>query len=176
MAGCAIPVVVLARRSRLRHPATEWTHLAVLIDEPGRLIACNCQQAFDIAADVERYPEFLRGWISVRVQSREANICRVDQVLGLGPIRVKFVSTAVLQRPQRIEVTSSEAPFRYFRLTWRFETAPQDAGCRVSLSASVDLRSEMLQHVVDRLLPALIADTIAAFENRVRRQTSGPVA
>lgn len=142
----------------------------MVVDEPGRVLPCSCEQAFDLAADIERYPEFLRGWVSARVQARDGNVCRVEQVLGLGPIRIEFVSTAVLQRPSRIDVTSSDAPFRSFSLTWRFETAAPDAGCRVRLSARVELRSTMLQHVIERTLPALIADVAAAFEGRVRQR------
>jgi hypothetical protein len=57
-----------------------------MIERFGRTLPFSCQQAFDIAADIERYPEFLRWWISARIQKRESNICYVEQVLGLGPI------------------------------------------------------------------------------------------
>ena len=125
------------------------------------------EQVFDIAADIERYPDFLRWWITAQIRKRESNICYVDQVLGLGPVRVQFSSTAVLHRPERIDVTSSDPPFRRFSLSWLVEAGPS-AGCRVSIVADLELRSRFLQQVVDRVLPATVVDIISAFEARAR--------
>jgi coenzyme Q-binding protein COQ10 len=139
-----------------------------VIEQVTRTLHCSCEQAFDIAADIERYPDFLTGWISARIQKRESNICYVEQVVGLGPIRLQFTSKAVLHRPERIEVTSAEAPFRHFRLSWQVTAVPP-AGCRVSVAAEAKLQSRMMQRIVNQLLPAAVDDVITAFEARARR-------
>ena len=140
----------------------------MLSQRVGRLLPYRAEELFDLAADVERYPEFLRWWLAARIRDREASVYRTDQVLGLGLIRVRFASKTVFHRPQRIDVTSDEWPFRQFRLSWTFE--PQrPAGCRVILVAEVELRSWLLQGVVDRILPGVTADIISAFEARARR-------
>jgi len=137
----------------------------VLSQRVERLLPYRAEELFDLAADVERYPEFLRWWIAARVRERQANAYDTDQVLGLGPLRVRFGSRTVLCRPQRIEVTSDEPPFRRFRLAWIFE--PQSGGaCKVSLAAEIEFRSRFLQRVVGRVLPAAVANIIAAFETR----------
>ncbi len=125
------------------------------------------EQLFDLAADVERYPEFLRWWIAARIRRREGNIYYTDQIVGLGPLRVRFGSKSVLRRPERIDVISDEPPFRHFGLTWIFEPQPPE-GCRVSVIAEMDLRSRVLQRVMERLLPGAVADIVAAFEARAR--------
>ncbi len=130
---------------------------------------------FDLAADVERYPEFLPWWIAARVLKRDANVYHTDQILGLGPLRVRFVSKAVLHRPRRIDVTSDKPPFRRFELSWIFEPIA-GAGCRVSVVATLALRSRLLQRVVDQLLPAAVSGIITAFEARVRAGGSSPAA
>ncbi len=122
---------------------------------------------FDLAADVERYPEFLPWWVAARVLRRDGKIYYTDQILGLGPLHVRFVSKAVLQRPRRIDVTSDKPPFRRFELSWIFEPIA-DAGCRVSVVATLALRSRLLQRVVDQLLPAAVDGIITAFEARAR--------
>jgi ribosome-associated toxin RatA of RatAB toxin-antitoxin module len=101
------------------------------IDRISRLLPFSCEQVFDLAADVERYPEFLPGWISARILQRESNRLYVEQVLGIGPVRLRFDSRTVLYRPERIEVTSSQPPFRYYSLTWLFVPGPA-ASCSLS--------------------------------------------
>ncbi len=124
---------------------------------------------FDLVADVERYPEFLRWWISARIWKRHADLYYTDQVLGLGPVRVRFRSRTQLWRPQRIDVTSEESPFRRFDLSWTFQ--PNANGwCRVRLAATLELNSRLLQHLVEAVLPAAIGEIISAFEERARKQ------
>jgi len=127
---------------------------------------------FDLAADIERYPEFLHWWIAARIRTRDSNICYVEQVLGLGPVRLQFASKALLRRPERIDVTSSDPPFRRFILSWLFESLAS-AGCRASIVAELEFRSRLLQQVADRVLPATVADIIAAFEARARALYTG---
>ena len=137
----------------------------MVIEKVGRLLPFTREQAFDLAADIERYPDFLRGWMTARILKRESNVCYVDQVLGIGLIRVQFSSKALLRRPERIDVTSSDPPFRRFSLSWLIEAGPS-AGCRVSIVADLELRSRILQQVVERVLPATVVDMMAAFEAR----------
>jgi coenzyme Q-binding protein COQ10 len=142
--------------------------MASLIERTSVALPFSCGEAFDLAADIESYPSFLPGWISAHIQRREANICWVDQVIGLGPIRLQFTSQAVLHRPERIEVTSTQAPFRQFNLTWLFEALPSGA-CRVGVIAQIETQSRLIQHLVDRVLPSVLDDVVTAFEARLHR-------
>jgi coenzyme Q-binding protein COQ10 len=135
------------------------------IDAVSRLLPFSCEQVFDLAADIERYPEYLPGWISARILKREADVLYVEQVLGVGPARVRFASRAVLHRPERIEVTSSEPPFRHYSLTWLLAPRPA-VSCSLSVMVDLELESNLLQHLVSRVLPASIEGVIAAFEAR----------
>jgi coenzyme Q-binding protein COQ10 len=144
-----------------------------VIEKVGGTLPFGCEQVFDLAADIERYPEFMKWWISARIQKRESNICYVEQVLGLGPIRLQFASTAVLYRPERIDVTSTDLPFRHFSLSWLVATLPS-AGCRISIAAELELRSGFLQHVVNQFLPGAVDDIISAFEVRAHNICAAP--
>lgn len=130
-----------------------------------RVLPYERELLFDIAADVERYPEFLPSWSAARITKREADAYWTDQMIGLGPLRARFGSKTTLSRPERIDVISSEAPFRLFRLSWTFEPRP-DGRTRVSLAAQFDMRSGLLERIVKPILGAMIAETIAAFETR----------
>ena len=147
--------------------------LVIVIEKVGRTLPFSCEQVFDLAADIERYPEFLKWWISARIQKRESNICYVEQVVGLGPIRLQFASKAVLDRPERIDVTSTDSPFRHFRLSWLVAAIPT-GGCRISVEAGLELQSGFLQHVVNQFLPAAVDDIKSAFEARAYDTYAAP--
>jgi coenzyme Q-binding protein COQ10 len=140
----------------------------VLIEKLGRVLPFTAEQVFDLVADIERYPDFLPWWISASIRKREADTCYVGQVLGRGPVRVQFDSTAVLRRPERIDISSSDRPFRQFNLSVQILPS-SPAGCRLSISAQLELRSAFLQQIVRRVLAGSIDDIIAAFEARAHR-------
>jgi coenzyme Q-binding protein COQ10 len=127
----------------------------------------SVEQMFDLAAGIEDYPRFLRGWIEVRVLERTAEDCHVEQVLGFGPMRLRFRSRGVLHRPKRIDVSSTEAPFRHFSLAWQFE--PAGSGCRVRIEMDVQLLSRLTQALVERILPAEVDEFMSSFEARARQ-------
>lgn len=137
-------------------------------------LAYTPEQLFDLAADVECYPEFLPWWIAARVLKREGNIYFSDQVVGFGVFRERFGSKTVLWRPERIEVTSTDGIFRNFDLTWRFDPLPGN-GCKVALMVNLELRSSLLQDMFHRAILQSVRSIMSAFEARAH-QLYGPSA
>ena len=130
------------------------------------------EQLFDIAADVGRYSEFLPWWIAVRVRDLCADGYCTDQVLGHGPIRITFASKTALDRPRRIDVVSNDTAFQQFSISWLFEARP-DVSCLVSLSVNLELRSRLMQTILEHAVPDTVSDIMSAFESRAH-QLYGP--
>lgn len=122
-------------------------------------------QLFDLVADVERYPDFLPGCFAARVIMRKDNVYCSDQILGFGTFRKRFATKTVLERPERILVTSSDRLFARFELTWRFYPLP-DNGCRVFLLADVELRTRLVQSLFDRTIHRTVGSVMSAFKAR----------
>jgi coenzyme Q-binding protein COQ10 len=137
-------------------------------------LAYRPQQLFDLAADVECYPEFLPWWIAARVLKREGNVYFSDQVVGFGLFRERFGSKTVLQRPDRIDVSSTDGVFRNFELTWRFDPLPGN-GCRVSLLVDLELRSSLVQNLFHRVILRSIGTIMSAFEARAHQLHDPPL-
>jgi len=133
-----------------------------------RVLPYGADQLFAIAADVERYPDFLRWWQSAVVRQRSGNSYCTDQVVGFGPVAQRFTTKTTLRPPSEIEVTAIEGPFRTFHLLWKFE-ALRLARCRVALDAEVDLRAPLLQRFFDRAIRASMNSILTAFEDRARQ-------
>lgn len=131
-------------------------------------LAYTPEQLFDLAADVECYPKFLPWWIAARIRKREGNVYYSDQVVGFGVFRERFGSKTVLQRPERIDVTSSDRVFRNFGLTWLFEPLPGN-GCRVELLVDLELRSKLVHELFRRTINRTLGSIMSAFEARAHR-------
>jgi coenzyme Q-binding protein COQ10 len=133
-----------------------------------RLLPWSCEQLFDLAADVESYPDYLPGWISARITERSDRHLRVVQQLGFKLLRQPFNSTAELERPRRITVRSEDGPFRCLKLEWRFEAAGVQQ-CRVALTIDLELNSGFLEPMVNSLFNLAATDVIARFEIRAHQ-------
>jgi coenzyme Q-binding protein COQ10 len=138
------------------------------IETIGSVIPFTCAQVFDMAADIERYPEFMPWWLSASIVGRRDNTCDVEQVLGRGPVRVRFASRAVLQPPQRIDISSTDPQFQQLDLVLRVLPDPQ-AGCSLAITLQLRLQSVWLQQLVRGLLARTMDEVIAAYEARAHQ-------
>ena len=139
---------------------------------PSHRVHCSLpytrDQLFDLAADVERYPDFVPWWVAARVSKREGHIYYTDQVIRFAVVRKRFDSKTVLRRPERIDVTSADKVFRRFHLIWRFDSLPDNA-CRVAFAVDLELRSKLIQDLFGRAINRTIGSVMSAFEAEARR-------
>jgi len=130
-----------------------------------RTLPWACEQLFDLAADVASYPQFLPGWLDVRILDRTPQRLRVRQRLGLGPVNHSFTSIARLQRPCEVLINTTDAPFQHLHIHWQFEENGQ-TGCRVSLGVELETGSSVFEMALAKLFEVTTPDIIARFEER----------
>ena len=132
-----------------------------------RWIRCKAEQMFDIIADVERYSEFLSGWHCARILKGEGNIVYVDQEVGLGAFRTRFRTRAIFTRPVRIDISSTDDPFRKLHILWLIE--PTDHyNCLLQFCVDFEIRSTLLKKIMEPLFSRHFRRIIPAFEERVK--------
>lgn len=133
-----------------------------------RRFAYTPQQLFDLVADIEKYPDFIDGFVSARIRHRHGNVVAVDQVVRVAGWRAAFTTRAVFDPPRRIVVTSSDFPFRSFEQRWSF-TPDGDGGTVVQYDVRIDFRFGvgLVAGLIDQR--RLAADTVGAFERRARQ-------
>jgi coenzyme Q-binding protein COQ10 len=124
----------------------------------------TAEQMFDLAADIERYPEFLPHWPHATIRSREGDVLHVRQEIDLGVRRLRFESRAVLQRPARLHIDAASGPFRRLSIDWRF--TPERDGCRTALTVEMEMRSLLLEALAGKLMAMLTRDVLARFRER----------
>ena len=123
------------------------------------------EQLFDLVADVEKYPEFLPWCVDARIRRREGDLVVADLVIGYRMFRERFTSTVALNRPDRIDVTYAEGPFRYLNNHWIFAPEGPDS-CVIDFFVDFEFRSRVLQAMVGRVFGEAVKVMVHAFERR----------
>lgn len=131
-----------------------------------RELPYSAEEMFDVVSDVESYPKFLPGWRSAQILERSNDTFRVRQIIAVPAFRWDFVSDAVLDRPERIEISTSDGPFRHLRIEWRFVRRGENA-CVAGLTVSYAMRSRLVEKAIGPLLRDLPRRIVSAFEQRI---------
>jgi len=126
------------------------------------------QELYEIAADVESYPQFIPLCKGIRVLERNADHWLVDNLYGFGPIRVHFRSTATFYPPERIEVVSTQHPFKKLHVIWRFIPLP-DGGCRATFEIEEEFRSRVTNNLSQSFQSTIQPNLLSRFETRARK-------
>lgn len=140
-----------------------------------RAMPYRAEQIFNLVADVERYPEFLPMWEEATIVDRGHNVYHTDQVVRMGLLRTQFRSKTTLSRPRHIEVTSCDGFFRRFSIGWRFAPAAAGDGCDVACNLVWEVRSPLLQSILQLALAEAGQSIITAFEQRAQALYGEPV-
>jgi coenzyme Q-binding protein COQ10 len=133
------------------------------------------QQVFDLVADIENYPKFLRHIASARIRHRNGNTLLVDQVVRLKMLRLRFSTRTVLDRPSRIHVVCTDSMFGTFDEQWAFAPSPS-GGTHLLCRTEYRFRSDLLRMALNATLAELFKTTVEAFESRGRQLYGRDVA
>jgi coenzyme Q-binding protein COQ10 len=124
-------------------------------------------QLFDLIVDVERYPEFMPWIVDTRVRRRVDNVMYTELTVGTGPLRKRFSTIAVLDRPHRIDITSRDSMFERFEMHWILQTAGEGE-TSVEYRLDFNFSSRVLQALMTAVFARQMAATIAAFKRRAQ--------
>jgi coenzyme Q-binding protein COQ10 len=124
-------------------------------------------QLFDLIVDVERYPEFMPWIVDSRVRQRVDNVMNTELTVGAGPLRKRFSTIAVLDRPHRIDITSRDSMFERFEMHWILQTAGEGE-TNVEYRLDFNFSSRVLQTLVTAVFARQATATVAAFKRRAQ--------
>ncbi|HVA12324.1 MAG TPA: type II toxin-antitoxin system RatA family toxin [Stellaceae bacterium] len=138
-----------------------------------KLLPYTQAQLFDLVADIERYPEFLPWCVGARIRERDGDEIVGDLLIGYKMVRERFTSRVVLHRPDRIDVSYSEGPFKYLTNHWLFVPQP-GGGCLIDFYVDFEFRSKMLQKLMGLFFNEAVRRMVGAFEARAHRLYGEP--
>ena len=86
--------------------------------ERSALLAHPVEQVFDLVADIERYPEFLKGCVGADILKRDDDEVTATLRLSRAGISHGFTTHNTMQRPHRIDLALVDGPFSHFAGHW----------------------------------------------------------
>jgi len=132
-----------------------------------RVLPYTREQLFDLVIDVDRYPEFLPWCIGCRVRKREEGLVVADMIIGFKVFREGFTSKVSHSRPERIDVTYTDGPFKYLNNHWIFRDLG-DGKTEIDFFVDFEFRSRILQAAIGAVFSEAVRRMIAAFEARAK--------
>lgn len=122
-------------------------------------------QLFDLIVDVERYPEFMSWIVDLRVRRRDDCTMNTELTVGAGPLRKRFSTIAVLDRPHRVDITSRDLMFERFQMRWILQ-GTTEGGTNIEYFVDFKFRSRVLQMLMTAAFASQTAATMSAFKRR----------
>ena len=138
-----------------------------------RVLPYTPAQLFDLVADVEQYPAFLPWCVAIRVRHREIvetavggeELLVADMAIGFKVFRETFTTRVQCRRPDRIDVTYTDGPFRYLNNHWIFSPKGDNA-CEIDFFVDFEFRSTILQKAIGLVFNEAVRKMVDAFQAR----------
>ncbi len=137
--------------------------------ERSALLAHPIEQVFDLVADIERYPEFLKGCVGADILERGENSVTATLRLSRAGISHGFTTHNTMERPHRIDLALVDGPFKHFAGHWTFLALGNDA-CKTALALHFELGSGIASVAAGKLFDKVALDLVDAIVNRADHQ------
>ena len=130
-----------------------------------RIFPQDRERLYGLVSDIEKYPQFVPGYKSVRVHKREHDRLLVTQTVSVLGWETTFDSVARLDPPHALVIEASPRGFRTMRIEWRFESLERE-GTRVDVGIRYEAKGHWLGRLSRPWLKAFIEMQIKAFRAR----------
>jgi ribosome-associated toxin RatA of RatAB toxin-antitoxin module len=124
---------------------------------------------FDLVADVESYPQFLKGCAGAHLREQTEDAVLATLRMERGPLKAEFTTRNRLHRPGEITMTLADGPFENLEGGWRFQPLGEE-GCRITLSLRFQFASRLKDLLMGPAFEALCNELVDAFVRRARER------
>ncbi len=134
--------------------------------EETKIVPYTAEQMFAVAADIERYPEFLPWCAGLSVKSRakegDSDIIVAEMTVAFHNLSERYTSRVTADAKQgTIDATHVEGPFKTLDTRWRF--VPRGEGCEVHFRIEFAFRSMLLSAVAGLAFGLVVSRMTEAF-------------
>lgn len=134
------------------------------------LIQAKLEDVFQVAVDVEKYPEFIPSYKEVKILATEDNKMIVKRTGLVRGKRVEWKSEVIVQQNKSIQAVQLEGPLRGMKINWWFEE--RDGATTITLTHEFEYPIPFIGQLIGRWIVAkmisqMAQDTLAGIKKRI---------
>ena len=136
-----------------------------------KIVRAPIEVVYAVAAEVEKYPQFIAHIVVVQVIDKTGNEQQIKMVVRNGPVKQTVVSTAAYQKYKEISFRQLDGPFRDMHGEWLF--APVEGGTKVIFRTEVEIDGYFAARIIIPTLQQQSKRFLQVFVERVESIASG---
>jgi len=131
------------------------------------MVEYSAEQMFQLVDDIAAYPEFLPWCGGAEEQNRDEKNVRASVTIQKGSINKTFTTQNHLNKPQSIELTLVDGPFKELRGEWRFKSL-SDKGCKITFNLDFKFSNMVVGMAVGPIFNQVANTFVDSFVERAK--------
>ena len=132
--------------------------------EKSVLVLHSAEHIFDLVNTVEDYPKFLPWCNRTDILKRDEQSLEAVLYMDYMKIRQSFATRNINQRPNKIQMSLLNGPFRKLEGTWQF-TPIDDLGCKIDFRLEYEFTKAVLSALIGPFFNIIATTLFDAFIN-----------
>jgi len=131
------------------------------------LVEYSAAQMFQLVDDIAAYPEFLPWCGGAQEYNRDANQVEASVTIQKGSINKSFTTRNRLTKPELIELTLIDGPFKKLLGQWRFD-AISDTACKITFNMDFEFSNRLVGMAVGPIFNQVANTFVDSFVKRAK--------
>ncbi len=137
--------------------------------EKSILVLHSAEHIFDLVNTVEDYPKFLPWCNRTDILKRDEQSLEAVLYMDYMKIRQSFATRNINQRPNKIQMSLLNGPFRKLEGTWQF-TPIDDLGCKIDFRLEYEFSNAVLSALIGPVFNIIATTLVDAFIKEADRR------
>lgn len=137
--------------------------------EKSVLVLHSAEHIFDLVNTVEDYPKFLPWCNRTDILKRDEQSLEAVLYMDYMKIRQSFATRNINQRPNKIQMSLLNGPFRKLEGTWQF-TSIDDLGCKIDFRLEYEFSNAVLSTLIGPVFNIIATTLVDAFIKEADRR------
>lgn len=137
--------------------------------EKSVLVLHSAEHIFDLVNTVEDYPKFLPWCNRTDILKRDEQSLEAVLYMDYMKIRQSFATRNINQRPNKIQMSLLNGPFRKLEGTWQF-TPIDDLGCKIDFRLEYEFSNALLSALIGPVFNIIATTLVDAFIKEANRR------
>ena len=130
-------------------------------------VEASAEKLYQVVSDIESYPSFLTWCDSSEILSIEGHLVTASLSINLLGFKSSITTLNRLRRPEKIEMSLQEGPFKSFKGTWLFEVVSLEK-TRVSYAMEYQISKPVTGLLVKKKLASFIDQFVGEFVKKFK--------